>query len=116
MWTENIILITETDPLVVSTITVAEEDIKKNSKFDVAVIGGGPAGIMSAITASQAGLKVVLVEKNAKLGRKFLLTGGGRCNLTNAEFNLRELTKSYNNGEFLFHAFSVFSPDRQVRR
>ena len=93
---------------------MAEEDTKKDIKFDVAVIGAGPAGIMAAITASEAGLKVALIEKNFKLGKKFLLTGNGRSNLTNAEFNLRELAKNYNNGEFLFHVFSVFSPERTI--
>ena len=44
-----------------------------------------------------------------------LLTGNGRCNLTNAEFNLRELVKNYNNGEFLFHAFSVFGPKETIK-
>ncbi|MCX6723251.1 MAG: aminoacetone oxidase family FAD-binding enzyme, partial [Candidatus Staskawiczbacteria bacterium] len=93
---------------------MAEEDIKKNTKFDIVVIGAGPAGIMAAITASEAGAKVALIEKNSSLGKKLLLTGNGRCNLTNAEFNLRELTKNYNNGEFLFHAFSVFGPKRTI--
>lgn len=94
---------------------MAEEDTKKDIKFDVAVIGAGPAGIMSAITASEAGLKVALIEKNFKLGKKFLLTGNGRSNLTNAEFNLRELAKNYNNGEFLFHVFSIFGTEQTIR-
>jgi len=88
--------------------------LKKDIKFDVAVVGGGPAGIMSAIKASEMGLSVVLLEKNKELGKKLLLTGNGRCNLTNAEFNLRELVKNYNNGEFLFHAFSVFGPKELI--
>ncbi len=91
--------------------------IKKTTKkydYDVAVIGAGPAGIMTAGQAAQLGLKVVLIEKNSKPGKKLLLTGNGRCNLTNAEFNLRELAKNYNNGEFLFHAFSVFGPKEVI--
>ena len=48
------------------------------------------------------------------MGKKLLLTGNGRCNLTNAEFNLKELVKNYNNGEFLFHAFSVFGPRETI--
>lgn len=93
---------------------------EKDTKFDVAIIGGGPAGIMAAIQASRpegapfGSRRVVLIEKNSKLGRKLLLTGGGRCNLTNAEFDLRELAKNYNNGEFLFHAFSVFGPKETI--
>ncbi|MCX6723698.1 MAG: NAD(P)/FAD-dependent oxidoreductase [Candidatus Staskawiczbacteria bacterium] len=88
--------------------------LKKEIKYDVAVVGGGPAGIMVAATAAELGAKVVLIEKNKQLGNKLLLTGKGRCNLTNAEFNLRELVKSYNNGEFLFHAFSVFGPKETI--
>ena len=52
-------------------------------KYDVAVIGAGPAGIMAAITASQKKQRVALIEKNAQIGRKLLATGNGRCNLTN---------------------------------
>lgn len=86
-----------------------------NLKFDVAVVGAGPAGMMAAGEAAKLGLKVVLLEKNSTPGKKLLLTGNGRCNLTNAEFNLRSLVNNYNNGEFLFHAFSVFSPDRTIK-
>ena len=51
--------------------------------YDVAVIGAGPAGLMAAIFAAKKGSKVVLLEKNDKIGRKILATGNGRCNLTN---------------------------------
>ena len=84
------------------------------SGWDIAVIGGGPAGMMAALTAAETGARVILIEKNKQLGKKFLLTGNGRCNITNAEFNLRELVKNYENGEFLFHAFSVFGPERTI--
>ena len=50
---------------------------------DVIVIGGGPAGMFAAITAAQAGAKVLLLEKNDRLGKKLLITGKGRCNVTN---------------------------------
>jgi len=86
----------------------------KEDKFDVAVIGAGPAGIMAAGTAAEAGAKVVLIEKNKQLGKKLLLTGGGRCNITNAEFKLSNLVKNYNNGEFLFHVFSLFAPKQTM--
>ena len=88
--------------------------MEKEDKFDVAIIGAGPAGIMAAGTAARQGLRVVLIEKNSAPGKKLLLTGNGRCNLTNAEFNLRELVKNYNNGKFLFHAFSVFGPKEVI--
>ena len=81
---------------------------------DTLIIGAGPAGIMSAIWAAKSGHSVVLLESNSAPGKKLLLTGNGRCNLTNAEFNLRELVKNYNNGEFLFHAFSIFGPKEVV--
>ncbi len=79
--------------------------------FDVAVIGGGPAGIMAAGKAAESGASVILLEKNKSLGKKLFLTGSGRCNITNAEFNIKKLVSSYGkNGKFLFHAFSVFGP------
>ncbi|MCX6719578.1 MAG: NAD(P)/FAD-dependent oxidoreductase [Candidatus Staskawiczbacteria bacterium] len=89
-----------------------KEDTK--NKYDVAVIGAGPAGMMTAIQSARKGLRVVLLEKNKQLGKKLLLTGGGRCNFTNAEFNLKNLVANYHNGEFLFHAFSVFGPKETI--
>ena len=88
--------------------------MEKEKQYDVAVIGGGPAGMMAAIQSAQSSLRVVLLEKNKQLGKKLLLTGGGRCNLTNAEFNLKNLVANYHNGEFLFHAFSVFGPRQTI--
>jgi len=77
--------------------------------FDVAVIGGGPAGMMAAGRAAESGARVVLIEKNSRPGRKLLLTGNGRCNLTNAEPDARRLVERYGReGKFLFSAFSVF--------
>ena len=83
--------------------------------FDVAVIGGGPAGLMAAGRAAELGKKVVLLEKNKKPGRKLVLTGKGRCNITNAEFDLRKLVENYGKkGQFLFHAFHVFGPQKTI--
>ena len=88
--------------------------IKENA-FDVAVVGGGPAGMMAAGRAAELGAKTILLEKNDKLGRKLLLTGKGRCNITNAEFDLKKLVENYGeNGKFLFHAFSVFGPEQVI--
>jgi len=79
-------------------------------KFDLAIIGGGPAGMMAAIQAGKQGAHVVLLEKNKYLGVKLLITGKGRCNITNAENNQKELIKKYGeNGKFLFSTFSEFS-------
>jgi len=89
--------------------------IEEKEKFDVAVIGGGPAGMIAAGRAAELGAKVVLIEKNKRLGRKLVITGNGRCNITNAEFNLRKLVENYGqNGSFLFHSFSVFGPKEVI--
>ncbi len=75
----------------------------------VVVIGGGPAGMMAAIRASQHKSGVILLEKNDMLGRKLLLTGNTRCNLTNNSGLDDFLVKfSGNNGQFLRDAFKVF--------
>jgi predicted Rossmann fold flavoprotein len=85
--------------------------MKKENIFDVAIIGGGPAGMIAAVKAAELGAKVILLEKNKKLGRKLLLTGNGRCNITNAEFNLKELVDRYGKkGKFLFPLFDCFGP------
>jgi predicted Rossmann fold flavoprotein len=77
--------------------------------YDVAVIGGGPAGMMAAGRACKTG-KVILLEKNPTLGVKLLITGGGRCNVTNAQYDVRTFLKKYKESDkFLFSAFSQFS-------
>ena len=57
---------------------------KKGFLMKVVVIGGGPAGMMAAITASKNGNEVYLLEKNDRLGKKLLITGKGRCNITSS--------------------------------
>lgn len=82
-------------------------DIK--DKFDVAIIGGGPAGMMAAIFASKKNKKVILIEKNNVLGKKLLLTGDGRCNITNKNLESKELIKSLGKEwDFLLSGLSVF--------
>lgn len=82
---------------------------KTNIKTDVVVIGGGPAGMMTAGRAGARGLSVLLLEKNKTLGKKLLITGGGRCNLTNNTLDTRVLLAKYKNSDrFLFSAFSQF--------
>ena len=51
--------------------------------YDVVIIGGGPAGMFAAITAAKQGRSVLLLERNDRLGKKLLITGKGRCNVTN---------------------------------
>jgi predicted Rossmann fold flavoprotein len=78
--------------------------------WDVVVIGGGPAGMMAAGRAAQMGASVVLIEKNKSPGKKLLITGGGRCNVTNAELdNKKLLAKFKDSGKFLFSPFSQWS-------
>ena len=74
----------------------------------VVVVGGGPAGIMSAITASECGHNVVLVEKNAKIGRKLYITGKGRCNVTNACDNREFIQNVVSNPKFMMSSIRAF--------
>ena len=77
----------------------------------VVVVGGGAAGMMAAYQASENGHKVILVDKNEKLGKKIYITGKGRCNLTNAG----ELEEIFNNimtnRKFLYSALYSFTND-----
>ncbi|MCL6443676.1 MAG: NAD(P)/FAD-dependent oxidoreductase [Alicyclobacillus sp.] len=78
---------------------------------DVVVIGGGPAGLMAAIAASEAGADTLLLEKGHRLGRKLAISGGGRCNVTNAK-PLPELVQNIpGNGKFVLSALHRFSND-----
>ncbi len=80
--------------------------------WDVVVVGGGPAGMTAAGRAAERGLRVILLEKNHVLGRKLVLTGGGRCNITNAVTNRHVLTGKYGkNGVHLHSLFARFGPD-----
>jgi predicted flavoprotein YhiN len=63
----------------------------KQEVWDVAVIGGGPAGMMAAGRAAELGARVILLEKNPGLGKKLLITGGGRCNVTNNKPEVRTM-------------------------
>ncbi len=78
--------------------------------WDVCVIGGGPAGMMAAARAAALGASVVLLERNNSLGKKLLITGGGRCNVTNAEFDTKKLLSKFKDGgKFLASPFSQWS-------
>lgn len=77
--------------------------------FDIAVIGGGPAGMMAAGRAAELGAKVVLIEKNEILGKKLLVTGKGRCNFTHFELDIRKFAEKFGrNGRFLYSALELF--------
>ena len=80
--------------------------------YDVLVIGGGPAGMFAAITAAQQGKRVLLLERNDRLGKKLLITGKGRCNVTNNCDSAEILQNIPRNGRFLYSAMTEFPPKR----
>lgn len=86
--------------------------------YDVCIIGGGASGMACAITAARRGLKCIIVEKEAKLGKKIYATGNGRCNLTNTCFD-KPYSLFYNSScpdytEFLNELYSKQDPDKEV--
>ena len=78
--------------------------------YDVIVVGGGPAGMFAAITAAGRGKKVLLLERNDRLGKKLLITGKGRCNVTNDCTGEEILQNIPRNGRFLYSAMAAFPP------
>lgn len=85
------------------------------NNYDVIVVGGGAAGLMAAGTAAEKGLKVVLLEKMEKTGRKVRITGKGRCNLTNIKPEAEFLEKIQVNREFFIPAYKEFNNEKLVR-
>ena len=84
-------------------------------KQRVLVIGGGASGMMAALTAAEAGAAVMLLEKNDRLGKKMLITGKGRCNVTTNK-DITEIINSFvHNGKFLYTALNSFS-NQQVQQ
>lgn len=77
--------------------------------YDAIIIGGGAAGLMAAWAASQNGKKVLLLEKNKLLGKKLLITGKGRCNVTNNCTTEEFMANIPSNAKFLYSAYSRFS-------
>ncbi len=80
--------------------------------YDGIVIGGGPAGMFAAITAAGQGQRVLLLEKNDRLGKKLLITGKGRCNVTNDCGFQEVLQNTPRNGRFLYSAMTAFPPEK----
>jgi len=78
--------------------------------YDGIVIGGGPAGMFAAITAARQGARVLLLERNDRLGKKLLITGKGRCNVTNDCTETEVLQNVPRNGRFLFSAMNACPP------
>ncbi|MBF0433058.1 MAG: NAD(P)/FAD-dependent oxidoreductase [Fibrobacteria bacterium] len=83
--------------------------------YNLAVIGGGAAGMLAAGHTAEQGASVLLLEKNKILGKKLLITGKGRCNITNAEDDLKTFITTYGkNGKFLYPAMYTFSNKHTV--
>jgi predicted Rossmann fold flavoprotein len=80
----------------------------KEEIFDVAVIGAGTAGMMSAVRIGAFGLKTIVLEKKSRPGIKLSITGKGRCNITNS-VSLKEFVDCFHNGKFLYCSFNSFS-------
>lgn len=81
-----------------------------NEKFDLIVVGAGAAGLMAAGQAASRGTRVLMLDKNARVGRKIMITGKGRCNVTNNCTRDRLLEAVRRNPRFLYSAFDAFSP------
>ena len=79
-------------------------------KFDVIVIGAGASGLVASGVAAGNGAKVLLIERNEKVGRKLMITGKGRCNVTNNCDIDRLMNATMRNNKFLFAAYNSFSP------
>lgn len=82
---------------------------EKEQGASVIVIGGGPAGLMAAGRAAELGARATVLEKNQRLGLKLLVTGGGRCNVTNSAGLKGFIAAFGGNGKFLYRALTVFS-------
>ena len=83
-------------------------------KYDGIVIGGGPAGMFAAVTAASRGKRVLLLERNDRLGKKLLITGKGRCNVTNDCSGQEVLQNTPRNGRFLYSAMTAFPPSETM--
>ena len=84
------------------------DNIPEQPSYDVIVIGAGAAGMMAAGKAAENGCSVLLLDKNERPGRKIMITGKGRCNVTN-NCSVEELLQNVPcNGRFLYSAFSQY--------
>ena len=88
----------------------AKKQGQLNSKGSVVIVGAGASGMFAAINASINGYKVTIIEKNSKPGKKLLMTGNGKCNLTN-DFFSKECFNS-DNSEFAIKVVGNFDKDK----
>lgn len=86
--------------------------MSNDRSYDVCIVGAGPAGLMASIFAARQGASVCIIERNTNAGRKLLLTGGGRCNLTHTGTIDDFVTACHPYGRMLKHAFYTLSPEQ----
>ena len=86
------------------------DTITTNDRKSVLIVGGGAAGLMAAGTAAGRGLHVTILERNRRMARKLMITGKGRCNLTNNCSIDEFISNVPENGRFLYSALSAFTP------
>ena len=87
----------------------SKQNINPDTFYDVVVIGGGPGGLFAALTAAEKNCRRLLLEKNDRLGKKLLITGKGRCNVTNACSAQEVLQNVPRNGRFLYSAMEALA-------
>lgn len=86
-----------------------EKSLTKRKMSKVIVIGGGPAGMMAAITAAEYENEVTIIEKMPDFGKKLLITGKGRCNITSSLYMSEFIKNTPGNGQFLYSAFQNYT-------
>lgn len=88
----------------------SDEIGSRSAPADIVVVGAGPAGLFASGFAAKNGARVLLLEKGQKCGMKILITGKGRCNVTNSETDLRRFVENYKNGRALLTAIHALPP------
>lgn len=84
--------------------------------MNIGIIGGGAAGMMAAITASQGGADVTIIEHMPRIGKKILLTGSGKCNISNDDMDLCHFHSSNDNNNLVNSVFSAVSPESMLEQ
>ena len=93
-----------------------QRKIENKFDYDLIIIGGGASGMMAAVVASSRGEKVLIIEHNDELGKKLKITGGGRCNILNAEYDPHILLSKYDKAKkYLHSAFAIFGVEESIK-